>query len=63
MAAGKFEEMETDLVQGEEAVKDMKRRQAVKRMQAENKLVVDAERARKTKEKYVYIIMSLSFVK
>ena len=50
---GRFEESEARLAEGEKVAKEVKMRQAVKRLQAENKLVVKTERARKAQERYV----------
>ena len=56
---GRFEESEVRLVEGEEVTKEVKMRQAVKRLKAENKLVVETERARKAQERYVIVKMFL----
>ena len=52
-AMEKFEDAETDLVREEEAAKEVKMRQAVKRLRAENQLAINAERTKKAQERCV----------
>ena len=50
LSSSKFDELEDDLVRGEDVLKMEKGKQAGRRLQAETRLLMNAERSRKAAE-------------
>ena len=51
LSAGQLEELEAGLVKGEEFVQSFKEKRAVQRLQAEERLVTNMEKAQRTMER------------
>ena len=54
LSAGQLEELEAGLVKGEELVHSFKEKRAAQRLQVEERLVNNMEKAQRTMERYLH---------